>query len=141
MSLLKSFCAACLLSCAALVALPNAYADVRVDIKNETTEECSVAFNARVDKTKWMTIGWYVFVPSEEGPVILKGVNDIHEVFVYHDCGLTPSDRDEVKRGWIKTNLRFTDYVPKDKEEGYQEVSFVRLTSPSYVITQRTANP
>lgn len=115
----------------------QAQADVRIDIKNDSSDDCSVAFNARVDKTKWMTVGWYVFVPGEEGPVILKGANDVHDVFIYHDCGLTPTDRDEVKRAWIKNNFRFTDYMPKENEDGYQEVQFVRLTSPSYTIGAR----
>lgn len=137
MSLLKKTVAAAVLTCASLFCMPFAAADVRIDVKNDTSEDCSVAFNARIDKTKWLTIGWYVFVPGEESPVILKGANDIHEVFVYHDCSLEPSDRDEVKRGWVKTNLKFTDYMPKDREKGYQEVNFVRLSSPAYTISPR----
>lgn len=117
-----------------LLALPLAHADVRVDIKNESSEDCSVAFNARIDKTKWLTIGWYVFLPGEEGPVILKGANDVHDVFIYHDCELKPSDSDEVKRAWVKTNLKFTDYVPKENEDGYEEVTFVRLKNSSFTI-------
>lgn len=114
----------------------SAQADIRIDIKNDTAEECSVAFNARTDKTKWVTIGWYVFLAGEEAPVILKGANDIHDVFIFHDCEMTPNSEDEVKKGWVKTNLKFTDFIPKENEEGYQEVTFVRLNAPSYTITR-----
>lgn len=116
------------------VGITTANADVRIDVTNENSEECSVAFNARTDKTKWVTTGWYVFMSGETAPVILKGVNDVKDVYIYHDCGLKPTKDDEVKRGWIKVNLKFTDYIPKEKEEGYDEVTFVRLTGPSYVI-------
>ena len=136
MYLLKKICAALVIT-SSLMLVSQAQADVRIDIKNDSSDDCSVAFNARVDKTKWMTVGWYVFVPGEEGPVILKGANDVHEVFIYHDCGLNPTDRDEVKKGWVKTNFKFTDYMPKENEDGYQEVQFVRLTSPSYNIGGR----
>lgn len=136
MYLLKKICAALVIT-SSLMLVSQAQADVRIDIKNDSSDDCSVAFNARVDKTKWMTVGWYVFVPGEEGPVILKGANDVHEVFIYHDCGLSPTDRDEVKKGWVKTNFKFTDYMPKENEDGYQEVQFVRLTSPSYNIGGR----
>lgn len=136
MYLLKKICAALVIT-SSLMLVSQAQADVRIDIKNDSSDDCSVAFNARVDKTKWMTVGWYVFVPGEEGPVILKGANDVHEVFIYHDCGLNPTDRDEVKKGWVKTNFKFTDYMPKENEDGYQEVQFVRLTSPSYNIGSR----
>lgn len=136
MYLLKKICAALVIT-SSLMLVSQAQADVRIDIKNDSSDDCSVAFNARVDKTKWMTVGWYVFVPGEEGPVILKGANDVHEVFIYHDCGLNPTDRDEVKKGWVKTNFKFTDYMPKENEDGYQEVQFVRLTSPSYTIGGR----
>lgn len=115
---------------------PSAQADVRIDIKNDTAEECSVAFNARTDKTKWMTIGWYVFLAGEEAPVILKGANDIHDVFIFHDCEMVPGPDDEVKKGWVKTNLKFTDFIPKENEEGYQEVQFIRLNNNSYTITR-----
>lgn len=115
---------------------PGAQADVRIDIKNDTAEECSVAFNARTDKTKWMTIGWYVFLAGEEAPVILKGANDIHDVFIFHDCEMVPGPDDEVKKGWVKTNLKFTDFIPKENEEGYQEVQFIRLNNNSYTITR-----
>lgn len=125
---------ACLLLPTALLTVSAAQADVRIDIKNESNEDCSVAFNARVDKTKWMTIGWFVFVSGEEGPVILKGANDVHDVFIYHDCSMTPDKDDEVKKAWVKNNLRFTDFIPKENEEGYQEVSFIRLRTPSFVI-------
>lgn len=117
-----------------MLTLPLAHADVRIDITNGSGEDCSLAFNARIDQTKWLTIGWYVFLPGEEGPVILEGVNDIHDVFIYHDCGLKPDDSDEVKRAWVRTNLKFTDYVPKEDVDGYEEVTFVRLTSSSYTI-------
>ena len=48
---------------AALIALSvgSACASVRIDVKNESTEDCSLAINARTDKTKWLTEGWYVF--------------------------------------------------------------------------------
>lgn len=116
------------------VGISTANADVRIDITNENSEECSVAFNARTDKTKWVTTGWYVYVSGETAPVILKGVNDVKDVYIYHDCNLKPTKDDEEKRGWVKQNLKFTDYIPKEKEEGYEEVTFVRLKGPSYVI-------
>lgn len=137
MYLLKKISAVFVITSALWLSASSALADVRIDIKNDSSDDCSIALNARVDKTKWMTVGWYVFVPGEEGPVILKGANDVHDVFIYHDCGLNPTDRDEVKRGWVKTNFRFTDYMPKENEDGYQEVQFVRLTSHSYTIGDR----
>ncbi len=112
-----------------------ANADVRIDIKNESSEDCSVAFNARVDKTKWITVGWYVFVAGEEGPVILKGANDIHDVFIYHDCAMKPQDSDETKEAWIKDNYAFNDDRPMENEEGYSKKEFIRLTSNSFTIT------
>ena len=124
--MLKKIVAALLVS-SSLVLASQVQADVRIDIKNDSSDDCSVAFNARVDKTKWLTEGWYVFVPGEEGPVILKGANDVHDVFIYHDCGLNPTERDEVKRAWIKINFQFSDYLPKENEEGYQEVQFLSL--------------
>lgn len=128
--------ASCLLGLASLGLWQTAQADVRVDIKNETAEECSVAFNARTDKTKWVTQGWYVFVAGEEAPVILKGANDIHDVFIYHDCDLQASDKDEVKKAWINVKFKFTDYIPMENKDGYQEVPFIRLNSSSYTITR-----
>ena len=120
-----------------MVLLNTAEADVRIDIKNESNEDCSIAFHARIDRTKWLTAGWYVFLPGEEGPVILKDANDIHDVFIYHDCSLTPSEDDEIKTAWVRTNYKFTDLIPKDKEEGYREATFVRLKGPSFTIDQR----
>lgn len=128
--------ASCFLSLASLGLWQTAQADVRVDIKNETAEECSVAFNARTDKTKWVTLGWYVFLAGEEAPVILKGANDIHDVFIFHDCDMQPTEDDEVKKGWIKVNLKFTDFIPMENKDGYQEVPFIRLSSNSYTITR-----
>lgn len=112
----------------------SASADVRIDVKNESSEDCSVAFNARTDKTKWLTIGWYVFLPGEEAPVIIEGAKDYREVYIYHDCNLIPDKEDEVRKGWVKIDLKFSDIIPKEKEEGYQEVEFIRLKQNSYTI-------
>ena len=68
------------------LAATSAYADVMIDVRNDTTEDCSLAINARADKTKWITQGWYVFASGEEAPIILKGINDIHNVYIYNDC-------------------------------------------------------
>ena len=43
------------------LAATSAYADVMIDVRNDTTEDCSLAINARADKTKWMTHGLDVF--------------------------------------------------------------------------------
>lgn len=115
--------------------LAPAHADVRVDIKNETSEDCSVAFNARVDKTKWITLGWFVFTAGEEAPVILKGANDIHDVFIYHDCVMQHKENAEIKKAWVKNNLKFSDNRPMENEEGYSEVEFERLQKTEYNIS------
>lgn len=112
-----------------------AFADVRIDIKNESSEDCSVAFNARVDKTKWVTLGWFVYMAGEEAPVILKDAKEVHDVFIYHDCAMTHRKDAELKTGWVKTNLKFNDDRPMENAEGYQEVQFERLNNPSYTIT------
>lgn len=102
-------------------------ARVRIDIKNDSTEDCSVALNARVEQTKWLTVGWYVYAAGEEAPIILDEVDDVRQVYLYHDCNLRPSDNDEVRLGWVKIMYRFSDTVPMDNQTGYEEVTFVRL--------------
>lgn len=113
----------------------QAFANVFITVKNESTEDCSVAFHARVDKTKWLTIGWYVFASGEEAPVILDNVNDIHNVFVYHDCPRTINPEDETKKAWVLENRKFSDEISRDKESGYLEQTFVRLQGDKFVIS------
>lgn len=122
--------------CAAalLVAGSAANAAVRIDIKNDSTEDCSVALNARIDKTKWLTVGWYVFAAGEEAPIILDNVNDVHDVYLYHDCSLRPAEGDETKQAWVLVNRRFSDTVPMDNQKGYEEENFVRLNNSRYTI-------
>ncbi|HAR79562.1 MAG TPA: hypothetical protein DCR21_01910 [Succinivibrionaceae bacterium] len=117
--------------CAA-VSLPS-YASLRLDVKNDTSEDCSLAINARTDKTKWVTIGWYVYSSGEEAPIILDKVSDIHNVYVYNDCtsGRIPKDA-ETKKVWVKIDRQFYDEVPREHEPGYEEVVFERLKSPNY---------
>jgi uncharacterized membrane protein len=114
----------------------SAYASVRIDVKNESSEDCSLAINARTDKTKWLTEGWYVFASGEEAPIILDAVNDVHNVYVYNDCTKDNVPKgSETKKVWVKTNLKFSDEVPRDNQQGYEEVTFVRLTSGKYTIS------
>ena len=135
MSLLSKLLVSSLISLSVGSFAQVANADVRIDIKNESSEDCSVAFNARVDKTKWLTLGWFVYMAGEEAPVILKGANDIHDVFIYHDCAMKHREDAELKKAWIKNNFKFNDDRPMENEEGYQEVEFERLNSPNYPIT------
>lgn len=110
-------------------------ADVRIDVKNDSGEDCSVALHARADKTKWITQGWYVFMSGEEAPIILDSVNDIHNVYLYHDCGMKFDPEDETKKAYVKINLRFSDDLPKSDDKDYEEVTFVRLNTAKYTIT------
>ncbi|MGN0915525.1 MAG: DUF1036 domain-containing protein [Succinivibrio sp.] len=113
----------------------SAYADVMIDVRNDTTEDCSLAVNYRADKTKWITQGWYVFASGEEAPIILKGINDIHNIYIYNDCAKNvTSPKAETKRIWVRTNYRFVDENPRDKAEGYEEVTFERLQSEKFQI-------
>ncbi|MBU3826207.1 MAG: hypothetical protein IAA31_01760 [Candidatus Anaerobiospirillum merdipullorum] len=114
--------------------MASAQATVRIDIKNDSTEDCSVALNARIDHTKWLTVGWYVYAAGEEAPIILDEVNDIRAVYLYHDCSLKVGENDETKRAWVKVNRKFSDTVPMDGQEGYEEVTFIRLQQSQYVI-------
>ncbi|NLK85632.1 MAG: DUF1036 domain-containing protein [Aeromonadales bacterium] len=115
--------------------LSCAYADIMIDVRNDTSEDCSLAINARTDKTKWVTQGWYVFASGEEAPIILKGINDIHNVYIYNDCKKSEIDpKIEVKKAWVKTNYKFMDETPREKEQGYEEVVFERLSSDKYQI-------
>lgn len=123
-----------LVLCALLCAGSAAQAAVRLDIKNDSTEDCSVALNARIDQTKWLTVGWYVYAAGEEAPIMLDEVNDIHAVYLYHDCSLKISDRDETKKAWVKVNRKFSDTIPMEKQQGYEEVTFVRLQQNHYTI-------
>lgn len=66
--------------------ISQSHAEVLIDVRNDTSEDCSLAVNARIDKTKWITQGWYVFASGEEAPIILKDINDIHNVYIYNDC-------------------------------------------------------
>ena len=106
-----------------------------ITVKNESTEDCSVAFHARIDKTKWLTVGWYVFASGEEAPVILDKVNDIHDVFVYHDCPRSIKPEDETKKAWVLENRKFIDEVSREKESGYVEKIFVRLSGDKFIIS------
>lgn len=118
-----------------LVVSCGAAASVRIDVKNDTSEDCSLAINARTDKTKWVTEGWYVFSSGEEAPIILKDISEIHNVFIYNDCFTGKFGKDtETKKAWVKTNLQFRDEVPRDRESGYEEVVFTRLKSNKYII-------
>ena len=110
-------------------------ADVMIEVRNDTSDDCSLAINARADKTKLITQGWYVFASGEEAPIILKNVNDIHNVYVYNDCRKgSPLENSETKKAWVKTNYKFNDENPKDHEPGYEEVTFERLQSEKYQI-------
>lgn len=120
---------------AAVFLAGSAQAAVRIDIKNDSTEDCSVALNARIDQTKWLTVGWYVFAAGEEAPIILDEVEDVRAVYLYHDCNLRPDDRDEVKKAWVKTNRKFSDTIPMEGQSGYEEVTFVRLQNGRYTIS------
>ncbi|MCR5537168.1 MAG: DUF1036 domain-containing protein [Succinivibrio sp.] len=120
------------LGVAAILATP-CQATVRLDIKNDTSEDCSLAVHARIDKAKWLTIGWYVFASGEEAPIILDNVSDVQSVYVYNDCQRS-KPKGETKRVWVRTNLQFEDEIPRTNEQGYEEVTFVRLTSEKYTI-------
>ncbi len=120
------------MSVAAILATP-CQATVRLDIKNDTSEDCSLAVHARIDKTKWLTIGWYVFASGEEAPIILDKVSDVQSVYIYNDCQRS-TPRGETKRVWVRSNLQFEDEIPKANEQGYEEVTFVRLNSEKYTI-------
>ena len=67
-------------------------------------------------------------------PIILDDVNDIRSVYLYHDCSLKVQDHDETKRAWVKSNRKFSDTIPMDGQQGYEEVTFVRLQQGSYTI-------
>ena len=129
---MKKFGLSLLLAAAAFASA--AEAAVRIDINNDSTEDCSVALNARIDQTTWLTVGWYVYVAGEEAPIILDDVNDIRSVYLYHDCSLKVQDHDETKRAWVKSNRKFSDTIPMDGQQGYEEVTFVRLQQGSYTI-------
>ena len=113
----------------------DAAASLRIDVKNDSSEDCSIAINARTDKTKWITEGWYVFASGDEAPIILDGVNDMRNVFIYNDCQKVLPKNAETKKVWVKTNYKFSDDLPKDNEKGYEEVVFTRLNSTRYVIS------
>ena len=116
------------------LAATSAYADVMIDVRNDTTEDCSLAINVRADKTKWITQGWYVFASGEEAPIILKGINDIHNVYIYNDCQKNVNHKGETKKVWVKSQYMFVDENPKEREPGYEEVVFVRLQNQKYQI-------
>lgn len=120
-----------LVSCAFIY---QANAAVRIDIKNNTTDDCSVALNARIDKTTWLSTGWYVYMAGEEAPIILDNVDDIHNVFIYHDCNLKITDKDESKKVWVKSGKEFADEISMDNKPGYEEKDFIRLQSDKYTI-------
>ena len=115
--------------------ISQSHAEVLIDVRNDTSEDCSLAVNARIDKTKWITQGWYVFASGEEAPIILKDINDIHNVYIYNDCKKNvTSPKTETKKAWVKSNYKFKDESPRDKEQGYEEVVFERLLSDKYQI-------
>ncbi len=119
----------------ALFCATAASADVMIEVRNDTSDDCSVAINARTDKIKWVTQGWYVFASGEEAPIILKNVNDVHNVYIYNDCQKVANTAGaETKTAWVKTNYQFVDTAPKDREPGYEEVTFERLQSEKYQI-------
>ena len=118
-----------------LSAVSVANADVMIDVRNDTSDDCSLAINARTDKNKWVTQGWYVFASGEEAPIILKGINDIHNVYIYNDCKKNvTSPKTETKKAWAKSNYKFVDDTPREKEPGYEEVTFERIQSDKYQI-------
>ncbi len=122
----------------ALLALgtTSALASVRIDVKNESHEDCSIAINARTDKTKWLTEGWYVFASGEEAPIIIDNVNDLHNIYIYNDCTKNNYPKDaETKKVWVKIDRKFHDEVPRDGEKGYEEVVFGRLNGSKYTIS------
>lgn len=121
-----------------LLPLASAMADVRLDVRNDSTEDCSVALHARADKTRWITQGWYVFVSGEEAPIILEGVTDIHNVYLYHDCGMKLPEDADTKKAYVKVNRMFMDDIPKEGDRDYEEVTFVRLNVPNYTIENNT---
>ena len=115
--------------------ISQSHAEVLIDVRNDTSEDCSLAVNARIDKTKWITQGWYVFASGEEAPIILKDINDIHNVYIYNDCKKNvTSPKTETKKDWVKSNYKFKDETPRDKDQGYEEVVFERLLSDKYQI-------
>ena len=124
------------LSLAVLMAIPSmsAYASLRIDVRNDSAEDCSLAFNVRTDKTKWITSGWYVFASGEEAPVLLDEVSDIRNVFVYNDCNKPIPKGVETRKVWVKSNFKFRDEMPRDGEKGYEEVIFFRLDGSRYII-------
>lgn len=109
-------------------------ADIRLDVNNQSAQDCSVAINARTDKTTWTTIGWYVFMSKEEAPIIIEGASNIQDVYIYHDCGLKINEDDEVKTVWVKKNLQFKDEIPREHADGYEAHEFVRLKNDNYTI-------
>lgn len=118
----------------ALITIPS-YAALRIDVRNDSSEDCSLAFNVRTDKTKWITSGWYVFASGEDAPVLLDDVSDVRNVYVYNDCTRTLPKGVEMRKVWVKQSYKFHDEVPRDGEQGYEEVVFLRLDNPKYVIT------
>ena len=123
-----------LIAASALALSSMCFADVRLDVKNASSEDCSVALHARADKTRWITQGWYVFVDDEEAPIILEGVSDIHNVYLYHDCNMQIPEGAETKKAYVKINREFNDDIPKDDDRDYQEETFIRLNTPTYTI-------
>lgn len=117
-----------------MTAATAALADVRLDIKNESSQDCSVAVNARTDKTNWTTIGWYVYMTNEEAPIIVDGAANAEDIYIYHDCNLVVQENDETKQVWVRKSQQFKDDLPRDNAKGYEEVTFVRLKSDRYSI-------
>ena len=118
----------------ARISIP-AYAALRIDVRNDSSEDCSLAFNVRTDKTKWITSGWYVFASGEDAPVLLDNVSDVRNVYVYNDCTRTLPKGVETRKVWVKQSYKFIDDQPHDGENGYEEVVFLRLDNTKYVIT------
>ena len=92
--------------------ISQSYAEVLIDVRNDTSEDCSLAVNARIDKTKWITQGWYVFASGEEAPIILKDINDAKIRLYYFDlAGINPEEMFEILNGKeVSCDNRFLEH-------------------------------
>ena len=83
-------------------------------------------------RCRWVRIGF--FLSAWKARIAVQ--NDVHNVYVYNDCTKDNVPKgSETKKVWVKTNLKFSDEVPRDNQQGYEEVTFVRLTSGKYTIS------
>ncbi|MCR5085474.1 MAG: hypothetical protein K6A65_08250 [Succinivibrionaceae bacterium] len=111
---------------------------VRVDIKNDTGEDCSLAVAARGPKGTFVVNGWYVFGSGEEAPVVIEEeARDVRDLYLYSDCGPALPDGSETVTLRIRLNNQFREEAsPNDPRkpapgDGYVEVPFQRLSSKS----------